>query len=122
MTGKDSEKLIRRLVDDGWKKSTLTLHNENFYYYKAFEEYEIEGIGSLNRYQILMLFYDWRTYCHLVPECDEVSVNVIVMPMDLMDDGRVDLTFTRFDSITGVERIAREYYEWVRRNFKCRDR
>ena len=124
MTGKDFEQLNQRLLDDGWKKSGMSIQSEDFHLYKGYEQYEDEYGDTAYRYQILVLFFDWRRIKGLQFENaeSEVSVNVIVMPIDTIEDVSIDLHLSDFDSITGVERIASNYYEWVRRNFKCRDR
>ena len=123
MTEKEFDKFVQRLVDDGWKKSTMSIKKEDFYYYKGYEEYKNVFDDTSYRYEILILFYDWRKYGKDVLKArgDEViSVTIIVMPLDLKL-GRVDLEFNVFDSVTGIERIASDYYNWVRKNFKCRD-
>ena len=123
MSGKEFDSLIQMLRDDGWKKSGFHYRYDDFYFYKGYEEYENKYGETVHRYQILVLFYDWRKYKKdIMVEDNETSVSVIVMPLDLLDDGKVDLELSRFDGITKVERIAKEYYEWVRRNFKCLDR
>ena len=123
MNGKEFEELVQRLHDDGWKKSGMTYRHEDFHYYKAYERYEDDFGNGHYRYQILVLFYDWRKYGERAYNSanGETSVTVIVMPIDL-EDGRADLEMSSFDGITKVERIAKEYYEWVRKNFKCKDR
>ena len=51
-----------------------------------------------------------------------MGIEIVVMPIDLVDYGRVDLHISKFDGITSLERIAKDYYEWVRKNFKCKER
>lgn len=125
MTEKVYEKFVQRLIDDGWKKSTMSIKSEDFYYYKCYEEYENVFGDTQYRYQILILFYDWRKIgkeaALEVRGDDVISVSIIVMALDLKS-GRADLEFNDFDSLTGIERIASEYYNWIRKNFKCRDR
>lgn len=125
MTGKELETLVQRLYDDGWKRSDMKIQSEDFHLYKGYEGYEDSYGETHYRYQILILFYDWRKYGERARRSgieDEVSVLVIVMPIDLLTDERVELTLSRFDSITGTERIAKLYYEWVRKNFICKRR
>lgn len=125
MSGKDYDILIQKLLDDGWKKSGMTIRREDFHFYKAYEEYKDKYGETCHRYQILVLFYDWRKYGESAfagIEEQETSVSVVVMPLDLEDIINVDLEISHFEGITKVERIAKEYYEWVRRNFKCLDR
>jgi len=123
MSGKDYDILIQKLRDDGWKKSGMTFRREDFHFYKGYEEYEDTYGDTAYRYQILVLFYDWRKYkSECMVEENETSVSVVVMPLDLVDIRRVDLELSRFDGIAETERIAKEYYEWVRNNFKCLER
>ena len=125
MTEKVYEKFVLRLIDDGWKKSTMSIKSEDFYYYKGYEEYENVFGDTQYRYQILILFYDWRKIgkeaALEVRGDDVISVSIIVMALDLKS-GQANLEFNDFDSLTGIERIASEYYNWIRKNFKCRDR
>jgi len=125
MSGKEFDSLIQKLQDEGWKKSGMTIRREDFHFYKAYEEYKDKYGETCHRYQILVLFYDWRKYggsAYASLEENEVGLEVIVMPLDLEGIMRVDLCLTRFVGITEVERIAKYYYEWVRKNFKCMDR
>lgn len=125
MSGKEFDSLIQRLQDEGWKKSGVHFRNDDFYFYKGYEEYVDKYGDTGHRYQILVLFYDWRKYgdsAFAGIEEQETSVSVVVMPLDLEDIINVDLEISHFEGITKVERIAKEYYEWVRRNFKCLDR
>ena len=125
MSGKEFDSLIQKLRDEGWKKSGLPLRREDFHFYKAYEEYKDKYGDTCHRYQVLILFYDWRKYgksAYADIEENEVGIEVIVMPLDFEECMRVDLDMSQFDGITEVERIAKEYYEWVRKNFKCFDR
>ena len=125
MSGKDYDILIQKLRDDGWKKSGHQFRSDDFYFYKGYEEYKDKYGETKHRYQILVLFYDWRKYgksAFASIEEQETSVSVVVMPLDLEEIMTVDLEISQFDGITKVERIAKEYYEWVRKNFKCLDR
>lgn len=125
MSGKEFDSLIQRLRDEGWKKSVCHFRSEDFYFYKGYDEYKDEYGKTKHRYQILILFYDWRKYgksAFASIEEQEASVSVVVMPLDLEEVINVDLEISRFDGITKAERIAKEYYEWVRKNFKCEDR
>ena len=125
MSGKEFDSLIQRLQDEGWKKSGVHFRNDDFYFYKGYEEYADKYGDTCHRYQILVLFYDWRKYgesAFASIEEQETSVSVVVMPLDLEEIINVDLEISHFEGITKVERIAKEYYEWVRKNFKCLDR
>ena len=125
MSGKDFEALVQRLKDEGWKKSGMSLTSEDFHLYKAYEEYYDKYDERHYRYQILISFWDWRRYGNNATggyEENEVGIEIVVMPIDLVDYGRVDLHISKFDGITSLERIAKDYYEWVRKNFKCKER
>ena len=120
MNGWELSSLEQQLIDDGWKKSLMAIHSEDFYLYKGYEPYE-DGFGETTyRYQILLQFYDWRKYGERVDEAG--TVTIIIMPLDIEDDNSVALYMSRFENVASVERIASEYYEWVREHFKCKPR
>lgn len=120
MNGWELSSLEQQLIDEGWKKSLMAINREDFYLYKGYEPYKDEYDDTLYRYQIIIQFYDFRKYGERVEEAG--SVNVIVMPLDIDDYRRADMHISRWDGLVSVERIASEYYEWVRKQFKCRDR
>ena len=120
MNGWELSSLEQQLIDDGWKKSLMAIHSEDFYLYKGYEPYDDDNGETTYRYQILLQFYDWRKYGERVDEAG--TVTIIIMPLDIEDDRRADLLLSRFENVASVERIASEYYEWVRKQFKCRDR
>lgn len=120
MTGLDFDSLEEYLKLKGWKKSLMAINSEDFYLYKGYEPYKDDYDDTLYRYQIIIQFYDWRKYGDRIAEAG--SVNVIVMPLDIEDDICVEMHISRWDGIRSVERIASEYYEWVREHFKCKPR
>jgi len=125
MSGKEYDILILKLRDEGWMKSGTRYRSDDFYFYKGYEEYKDKYGETRHRYQILILFYDWRKYgksAFAGIEENETLVSAIVMPLDLEDTMLVDLEMSHFGGIAETERIAKEYYEWVRNNFKCLER
>ena len=115
MTPQEYEKFAEALQENGYKKYTGCLSNEDFYWCKGFLHEEDEDGDKRSSYQVLYLIWDMRKY-KIIPNNSYFGVQMRVL---ISENRRTDLVRSHAgsDDIKKNETRAQSFYEWAKKNF-----
>ena len=116
MTPQEYEKFAEALQENGYKKYTGCLSNEDFYWCKGMEYKEDEDGYKQSSYQVLYLIWDMRKYKG-IPENSQFGVQMRVL---ISENRRTDLVRCHEigNDIKVNETIAQSFYEWAKKNLE----
>ena len=86
----------------GYKKFVQNHMNEDFCYWKTFKK------GEAKKYQVGVLFYDFRKYADRDPMANRIGTMFQCL---LICDDRIDLTVSKNITLSEFENMAKTFYE-----------
>ena len=93
------------LVQSGYRRYVQDLDHEDFAYWKTFYE------GNNKKYQVGLLFYDYRKYSNRIPHSNQISIQYRCM---LLGGDRIDLLVSKEIDLPEFESMAKVFYESIK--------